>query len=84
MHFIFGVKLGDRFEVALGPGVINQPGSVAVGIGAEAGANISELLASAERWRPTLEMLRCGAPRSIWNRSHLATTIVQRSLFFHF
>ena len=49
------MELGDRFEVVLGPGVMDQPGSEAVGIGAEADVNISELFASAERWRPTLE-----------------------------
>ena len=65
----FGVELGDRFEVVLGPGVMDQPCSEAVGIGAEAYVHISELFASAERWRPTLEVLRCCAPRSIWNRS---------------
>ena len=52
MHFIFRVELGDWFEVVLGPGVMDQPGSEAVGIGVEAHVNISELFASAERlWR---------------------------------
>ena len=58
VHFIFGVELGDWFEVFLGPGVMDQPGSEAVGIGAEAYVNISEFLASTERWRPTLEAWR--------------------------
>ena len=52
----FGVELGDRFEVVLGPGVMDRPGSEAVGIGAEADVKNSELFASAERWRPTLEV----------------------------
>ena len=34
---------------------MDRPGSEAVGIGAEADVNISELFASAERWRPSLE-----------------------------
>ena len=51
----FGVELGDRFEVVLGPGVMDRPGSKAVGIGAEADVKISELFASADRWKPTLE-----------------------------
>ena len=34
---------------------MDRPGSEAVGIGAEADVKNSELLASAERWRPTLE-----------------------------
>ena len=39
----------------MGPGVMDQPGSEAVGIGAEADVKISELFDSEERWRPTLE-----------------------------
>ena len=34
---------------------MDQPGSEAVGVGAEADVNISELFVSTERWRPTLE-----------------------------
>ena len=52
----FGVELGDGFEVVLGPGVMDQPGSEAVGIGADADINISKLFATTERWRPTLEV----------------------------
>ena len=37
---------------------MDRPGSEAVGIGAEADAKNSELFASAERWRRTLEALR--------------------------
>ena len=58
-HF-FGVELGNWFEVVLGPGVMDRPGSKAVGIGAEADVKNSELFASAERWRPTLEACRAG------------------------
>ena len=54
----FGVELGDWFEVVLGPGVMDRPGSEAVGIGAEADVKHSELFASAERWKPTLEACR--------------------------
>ena len=39
---------------------MHQPGSVAVGIGAEVDVKYSELFASAERWRPTLG---CSDPR---------------------
>ena len=53
-HF-FGEALGDWFEVVLGPGVMDQPGSEAVGIVAEADVKNSELFARAERWRRTLE-----------------------------
>ena len=45
----FGVELGDWFEVVLGPGLMDRPGSEAVGIGAEADVKNSELFASAER-----------------------------------
>ena len=38
---------------------MDRPGSEAVGIGAEADVKNSELFASAELWRPTLEA--CGA-----------------------
>ena len=55
MHFIFGVELGDWFEVVLGPEVMNQPDLEAVGIRAEVDKNISELFTSTERWRRTLE-----------------------------
>ena len=41
-----------------GPEVMDRPGSEAVGIGAEADGKLSELFASAEHWRPTLEALR--------------------------
>ena len=43
---------------------MDRPGSEAVGIGAEADVNISELFASSERWRPTLQFggVTCGAP----------------------
>ena len=34
---------------------MDQPGSEAVGIGAEADVKDSEFFASKERWRPTLE-----------------------------
>ena len=51
----FGVELGDWFEVVVGPGVMDRPGSEAIGIGAEANVKNSELFASAERWRPILE-----------------------------
>ena len=44
------MELGDWFEVVQGPEVMDRPGSEAVGIGAE--------VASAERWRPTLEAWR--------------------------
>ena len=37
---------------------MDRPGSEAVGIGAEADVKNSELFASAERWRPTLEACR--------------------------
>ena len=37
---------------------MDWPGSEAVGIGAEADVKHSELFASAERWRPTLEACR--------------------------
>ena len=37
---------------------MDRPGSAAVGIGAEADVNISELFASTERWRLTLEAWR--------------------------
>ena len=49
------MELGDCFGVFLGPGVMAQPGSEAVSIIAEADVTLSELFASAERWRPTLE-----------------------------
>ena len=39
------MELGDGFEVVLGPGVMDRPGSEAVGIGAEAEVKISELFA---------------------------------------
>ena len=48
----FGVELGDWFEVVLGPGVMDQPGSEAVGVGAEVDVKFSELFASGDRlWR---------------------------------
>ena len=37
---------------------MDRPGSEAIGIGAEADVKVSELFASAERWRPTLEASR--------------------------
>ena len=37
---------------------MDRPGLEAVGIGAEADVKNSELFASAERWRPTLEACR--------------------------
>ena len=37
---------------------MDRPGSEALGIGAEADVNNSELFASAERWRPTVEACR--------------------------
>ena len=52
------MELGDGFEVVLGPGVMDRPGSEAVGIGAEADVKIPELFVSAERWRPTSEARR--------------------------
>ena len=54
----FGVELGYWFEVVLGPGVVDRPGSEVVGIGAEADVKDSEFFASAERWRRTLEAWR--------------------------
>ena len=65
----FGVELGDWFEVVMGPGVMERPGSEAVGIGVEAEKN-SELFTSAERWRPTLE---------VWRAALRVATITQRT-----
>ena len=48
---------------------MDRPGSEAVGIRAEADVKNSELFASAERWRPTLDHggVPCGAPCSYDN-----------------
>ena len=53
------------------PEVMDRPGSVAVAIGAEADRKRSELFASAEHWRPTLEALRAALRVATMNRIYM-------------
>ena len=55
MYVIFLECLGEGFKVVLGPGVMDRTDSEAVGIGAEADVQNSELFVSGDRWRPTLD-----------------------------
>ena len=61
---------------------MNRPGSEALGIGAEADVKKSELFASVEHWRPTLEacrgsLLAATIAQGICSSIHIAATSSQ-------
>ena len=77
LYDFFGVELGDWIEVVLRLGVMDRPGSGAVGIGAEIHVENYKLFAIDELWRPPLEACRAllrvaTIPQVICSSIHIA------------